>query len=197
MTSVFPIAYFGNIDYFRKLIAAQNVCIETKEHFIKQTVRTRCEILSANGKLVLSIPVERKNGSKTAMADVTIANQTEWRKMHWKAIESAYSSSPYFDFYSSEIYELIHQTEPNLIKFALTIQNRILHWLDIEKAFTLSTEYVKPLGNVDYRNDAFDDFSGINSYIQVFSPSNAFEANLSILDVIFCEGPLARRWIIN
>ncbi len=197
MPAVFPVAYFGNIDYFRKLIASENTIIETKEHFIKQTVRSRCTILSANGPLVLSIPIERKNGSKTSMDDAVLSTETDWRKIHWKAIESAYSSAPFFDHYGPEVHDLIYQTEASLVKFNATITERIFEWLDIEKRLTFSSEYISPQEAMDFRNDEFDHCSNIRPYTQVFSPTNQFESNMSILDLIFCEGPLARRWIIS
>ena len=197
MPAVFPVAYFGNIDYFRKLIASENTIIETKEHFTKQTVRSRCTILSANGALVLSIPIERKNGSKTSMDDAVLSTETDWRKIHWKAIESAYSSAPYFDYYGPEVHDLIYQTEASLVKFNRAITDRIFEWLDLEKKLTYSSDYISPQEALDFRNDEFDDCSDIRSYTQVFSPTNQFEPNMSILDLIFCEGPLARRWIIS
>jgi len=197
MPAVFPVAYFGNIDYFRKLIASEHTIIETKEHYIKQTVRSRFTILSANGPLVLSIPIERKNGSKTSMDNAVLSTETDWRKIHWKAIESAYSSAPFFDHYGPEVHDLIYQKEASLVKFNSTITERIFEWLDLDKKLTFSSDYVSPQEALDFRNDEFDDCSGIRSYTQVFSPTNQFEANLSILDLIFCEGPLARRWIIS
>jgi hypothetical protein len=197
MPAVFPVAYFGNIDYFRKLVASDEVIIETKEHFIKQTIRSRCVILSANGSLVLSIPIERINGSKTSMDLALISNEADWRKVHWKAIESAYSSAPFFDHYGPEVHELIYQTEASLVKFNSLITERIFEWLDLDKKLAFSSEYISPLEAIDFRNNEFDDCSDLEPYIQVFSPTNQFEPNMSILDLVFCEGPLARRWIIS
>ncbi len=197
MTSVFPIAYFGNIDYFRKMMSCEDVSIETKEHFIKQTVRSRCTILSANGPLVLSIPVERKNGSKTAIDEVLLSKETDWKKTHWKAIESAYSSAPYFEYYSPEVRELIYQEETSLVKFTAAITQRICEWLDLDVKLDYTREYANPSEINDFRTDEFITSSSLKPYTQVFSPTNQFEANLSILDLVFCEGPLARRWIIS
>lgn len=197
MPAVFPLAYFGNIDYFRKLISSENGIIETKEHFIKQTVRSRCTILSANGQLVLSIPVERKYGSKTPMDNTVLSKETDWRKIHWKAIESAYSSAPFFEYYGPEVRDLIYQNEASLVTFNAIILDRIFEWLDIEKTYTFSTEYISPQKAMDFRCDGFDDCSTIRPYTQVFAPTNQFEPNMSILDLVFCEGPLARRWFVS
>ena len=199
MTPVFPTVYFGNLAYYRSLFSLEEIKIESKEHFIKQTFRNRCEILTANGVQQLSIPVIRKNGSKTAIEEVEISNDTDWRKDHWKAIESAYSSSPYFEHYGLEIKELIFQNESNLLKFNKTIQDRIFTWFDFELSTDFSTDY--SIQKKDYRtllnqNTNLESTSK-NKYIQVFSPSHNFVHNLSILDALFCLGPMARKLIVE
>lgn len=197
MISVFPIAYFGNIEYYKLFLAAETPVIEAKEHFIKQTIRTRCEILTANGLQQLSVPVTKHRGSKTPMDGVEISDQTDWRKIHWKAIESAYSSAPFFDHYGMEVEELIYQKEKNLIQFDLNIMKRIDNWLDLKADYTISNEYMTQDIQADHRLNDFSAHSPMNRYKQVFEPTGNFIPNLSILDLIFCEGPLARNWLIE
>ena len=193
MNTIFSTSYFGNILYYSQLIKCASISIEAKEHFIKQTYRNRCEILTANGIQVLSIPVIRKNGSKTSTDEVEISLDTDWRKDHWKAIESAYSSSPYFEHYGGEIKELIYQNETNLLKFNKNIQDRIQSWLGIATETEFTTEYK----GVD---DGFVTNLKSNSYIeyiQVFGEPLSFKENLSIVDAIFCLGPMARKLLIE
>jgi hypothetical protein len=197
MVTVFPIAYFGNIEYYRELLNATNPIIEVKEHFIKQTLRTRCEILTANGSLQLSIPVIRHMGSKTPIDEVLISNENDWRKTHWRALESAYSSSPFFDHYSMEIEELIYSQETNLIQFNLDILIRIDRWLSLNLDYKCSDSYISDEILIDHRSNSFTSFKPIKPYRQVFSTNGEFTANLSILDLLFCEGPMARNWLIN
>lgn len=196
MVTVFPTAYFGNIEYFRELVEAKNPVLETKEHFVKQTLRTRCDILTANGILQLTVPVIRHLGSKTPMDEVSISYQNDWRKIHWKAIESAYSSSPYFDYYGIEVEELIFQDESNLVKFNQSIMDKILSWLDLDLNISYSDRYIEEAIVVDHRSNDFSLFKQMKPYKQVFAKENEFIPNLSILDVIFCEGPLARKWVV-
>jgi hypothetical protein len=197
VVSVFPIAYFGNIEYYRQFLRADSPIIETREHFIKQTIRTRCEILNANGIQQLSIPVSKHRGSKTPMNELEISDQTDWRKIHWKAIESAYSSAPFFDHYGMEVEELIYQKEMNLIQFDLNIMQRIDQWLDLKGYYSCSQTYVSENIGTDHRLSDFTQLEPIKSYYQVFEPTGAFVPNLSILDLLFCEGPLARNWLIE
>jgi hypothetical protein len=197
MPAIFPTAYFGNISYFRKMCSSPRIEIESKEHFIKQTLRSRCEILSANGVQKLSVPVVKIHGSKTATGDVEISHATDWRKDHWKAIESAYASSPYFDHYGMEVKALVYNEERNLILFNLAITKCMLSWLAIDINFTLTSTYEPSLHVYDFQNKVGEvKTETVKPYIQVFSNSNTFVPDLSLLDLIFCEGPLARNWII-
>jgi hypothetical protein len=197
MTTIFPVAYFGNIAYFRELIQAEHGILEVKEHFVKQTLRTRCEIATANGLLQLNIPVVRKNGSKTVLEAIEIAYETDWRKSHWKAIESAYASAPFFEYYGSEVHELIYANEKNLVLFNLKITQRILSWLDISLELKTSEEYLHSTEILDFRGSDFLGSAGMATYTQVFNTAEAFNPNLSILDIIFCEGPMARNWVVQ
>lgn len=194
---VFPTAYFGNITYFKSLVAAENPIIETQEHFVKQTLRSRCEISGPNGVQVLSLATTKKNGSKTSMKDVEIVSNS-WQKIHWKSIEAAYASSPYFDYYGEEILELIHSKTTSLIELNKLITNRILLWLDLDMALDYSDEYVEGTMQNDYRNDDFTlpEHETFPPYTQVFESKDKCIKNLSILDLILNEGPLARNWIV-
>ena len=193
MSQIFPTSYFGNLSYYSALIQEASIIFEAKEHFIKQTYRNRCEVLTGNGIQAISIPVIRKNGSKTAIDEVEISNDTDWRKDHWKAIESAYSNSPYFDHYGLEVKELIYNQETNLLKFNEQIHKLICTWLGIATDYKFSNEY----SSISESTYQFKEKELIKPYIQVFGDSNSFATNLSILDAIFCLGPMARKLIVN
>jgi hypothetical protein len=194
MISVFPTSYFGNMSYYSSILKYDKIVLEAKENFIKQTFRNRCEILTANGVQQLSIPVIRKNGSKTSIDEVEISYDTDWRKDHWKAIESAYSNSPYFDHYGTEVKELIYFNESNLLRFNENIHNRICNWLGIDIPFSYSSEYLAINSSNRYN---FEIYPNLNKYIQVFGNRSSFEPNISIIDAVFCLGPIARVQIIN
>ena len=193
MAQIFPTSYFGNLSYYAALIQEPSIVIEAKEHFIKQTYRNRCEVLTGNGVQAISIPVIRKNGSKTSIDEVEISNDTDWRKDHWKAIESAYSNSPYFDHYGIEVKELIYNQETNLLKFNENIHQRICLWLGIETQHQFSSEFLSSSESTYH----FNVNPAIKNYIQVFGDTNSFIPNLSILDAIFCLGPMARKLLTN
>ena len=200
MNSLFPTSYFGNINYFRTLAKEKNVLIEGKEHFPKQTFRNRFEILTSNGIQSLSIPVNKINGTKTLTEDIEISYLADWRKDHWKAIESAYSSSPYFEHYGIEVHELIYQNENNLLKFNQGIIDRIIEWLEIPTEINFTTEYTfSETSSNDFRETLCSKKQNYDQklkYTQVFENQTEFTENLSILDAVFCLGPMARKLII-
>jgi hypothetical protein len=195
--AVFPTAYFGNIAYFAELARSTYPIIEGKEHFVKQTIRTRCSIAGANGIQQLSIPVIRPHGSKTLMEDVMLSETDPWKKIHWRSIESAYANAPFFEEYDQEIKQLIFQDETNLLKYNQRITQEIFQLLDINLALGRTESYETNNERIDFRMVDFESPIEMKKYIQVFRDSNHFSTNLSILDLLFCEGPIARRWLIN
>lgn len=194
---IFPTAYFGGIYYFKELYQSGESRIESHEHFLKQTCRTRCTILSANGVHRLSVPVIRPNGSKTVISEVLISQKEKWQKDHWKSIESAYASSPYFESYDLEIKDLIYQKEENLLIYNTNITKEIYRLLDLNCTIQNTDEFEHTTKGKDFRAFDFEQSIEMKSYTQVFAEKEHFISNLSILDLLFCQGPFARNWILN
>lgn len=200
MIAVFPTTYFGSVIFFRELVRHERVFIETKEHFPKQSYRNRCDILSADGILSLSIPVKKENGSKTPTDQILLADHENWRARHWRSIKSAYQSSPYFDYYGMEVEELLNSDDELLIDFNQRITQRILTWLDIDLHLERSNEF-QPIIESDPRENLVDKNKNNEfekaPYLQVFPSEQSFTPNISILDAVMCLGPLARNLLIN
>lgn len=199
MVPILPTSYFGSIAYFKELAKHSSVLIEAKEHFPKQTYRNRCDILGGDGILSLSIPTKKPNGSKTATEQIILPDEENWRIRHWRAITSAYQSAAYFDYYGVEVEELLFNEEENLLKFNTAITERILKWLYIDTEIEMTNDF-EPMIENDFRislvqKDAFQD-KQIAPYIQVFPGKDSFQESISILDAIFCEGPMARKLIL-
>ena len=194
MQNVLPLNYFGSIRYFQELLRPQSV-IDIHEHYIKQTGRSRCEILSANGRIQLSVPVSKPYGSKTAIKDVEVSYNTDWQRVHWRAIESAYASSAFFDDYAFDIERLIFSGQKTLMGLDLASIQLVNSWLDLELDYHCSENFLEGLNINDLRNVDLESNS-IPRYYQLFSSSDNFESGLSVLDLIFSEGPMARKWLI-
>lgn len=197
-------AYLAPIQYYSKLVQFDKVIIEAHENFIKQSYRNRCNIYGANGKLPLSIPI-KKDKPKTKIKDIRIDYDTNWRKLHWKSIESAYRSSPFFEFYQDDIRPFYDVKYTYLLDFNHDIQKIICEQLEIEPTVSFSEEYHTELDQsiCDFRDKIhpkkkFED-SQFNptKYTQVFQDKHGFLPNLSIIDLLFNEGPNAINVLID
>lgn len=196
---VFSSVYFGEIPYFQALANYEEVFIDPLEYYKKQTWRSRTRILTGNGPLTLSVPVNRKHGKETRMQDALISEEgKDWRKDHWKAIESAYMHAPYFFYYGEQVKDLIFQQTFYLLEFNKTILQQVLKWLDLSIEVKLLEKPVPQAIEEDYRilldNKTFSTHS--EPYIQVFSDKMDFVPQLSILDLLMNEGPLARNLVV-
>ena len=196
-TIVLTSSFFPNIQHFTYLYNAQKVMIECCENYQKKTYRNRYEIYGANGIVPLSVPVEKGNTQKQIIKDVRIAYHTSWNETHWKTIESAYNSSPYFLYYEDEIRAVFMKKWDFLLDMNIASINTILNCFEIKKEIELTSTYnlsgyyendlrelVQP--KYDFKNDS--KFIPIE-YRQVFGLKYGFIPNLSILDLLFNKGP--------
>ena len=192
MSVILSTAYLPPIEFFKHLKREDEVLLEKFETYPKQTYRNRCIILTANGPLTLTIPVVKPNGNRTLIKDVRIDNSVKWRKEHWRAMESAYRSSAFFEFIYDYLMPYYSKEWDFLWDFNLNIISTISDVLDINlnlketKLYSPSHE-----GYVDLRNSIspkakYFDTAGINSnqYYQVFGSRFGFVPNLSILDLL-------------
>lgn len=201
MLPVFPTAYFGSIAYYQQLFRFEAVAIEQWDTFPKQTFRNRCTIPTANGIQRLTVPVEKPNGSKSLTKEIRISEQQDWRKIQWRTLFSAYGSAPYFEHYAQDIEQLLFSPIPDLLSFNMQISSMIAQLFDTEIRFVPTEDYIPVMDQKeDFRSYPFDstDAPGFRNmqYTQVYFGQTAFYANMSILDLLFCEGPMGRKKII-
>ena len=195
MTAVFPSAYFPSIGYLKAYFSYEDRCIEVYESFPKQTYRNRCDIATSAGKLRLSIPLKKPEGSKTKTKDVLIDGSAAWQKEHWRSIRTAYASAPYFEQYDKEVHQLIHTDSKYLMDLNSSILGFIHQVVDLPFERQETASYNAD-GIIDLRNETFDSVK-TPAYFQVFSEENGFIPYLSILDLLFNEGPFIRNWILS
>lgn len=195
--TVFPIAYFPSILYCREWFQSENSLLEIHENFPKQTIRNRCEILTGNGVLRLSVPVVHQSGVKIPTHEVKIIQKGSWKTDHWRAIESAYSYAPYFEDYAQDIQNIIFESTGLLLETNLKCLELIATILDKPLDFETTSEYLFEVEK-DFRIIDFSSKENWNlpNYQQVFSYNKPFTPNLSIIDLIFNEGPFCRKWVL-
>ena len=191
-----PTAYLAPISYYAIILQHPNCSIELNEHFIKQSIRNRCDIYGANGKLRLSIPKERKGSSKTIIENLKISYKQNWQKQHWNAIESAYNSSPFFEYFKDELKPFFEEKEGCLVNFNSKLQKAILSMLHEDNTIKNTTEYLHKGDFFDLRNYTCE-LKKQEKYDQVFMEKQGFIPNLSILDLLFNLGPESADYLHN
>ncbi len=183
--------YFGPISCWKQIINS-NILWDVHQNYIKQTYRNRTFIHSANGLQILTVPVKHSK-IKFSMLEAKIDNSIAWQKNHWRSIESAYSSSPFFEFYKDSLEKIYIKEYIYLTKFNFDIIKLILEWTDIEMKSELSKDYKIGYENsLDLRKNMENKKYSCSEnlkYRQVFSDKNGFLNDLSIIDLIFNEGP--------
>jgi hypothetical protein len=192
-------AYVGNIHFYSKFFQYEEVWLEANENYQKQSYRNRFDIYSANGRLTLTAPVIYSNKPKTKIKDVELDYAMDWQKVHFKSIESAYRSSPFYEFFMDEFMFVFEQKEKYLYDLNKKIMAVIMDLLQLDHSRLRETaKFIKPSEtgeNVkDFRNlihpksKKNDPEFKPASYHQVFEEKHGFIENLSILDLLFNEG---------
>lgn len=184
-------AYLPPVLYLREVLKAPHVLIETQEHFVKQTWRNRCEILTANGRLSLSVPLE-KHADKELSSLKRISYAERWQQQHWRTISSAYKASPYFEFFEDDFRPFYEQRYEFLLEFNTALLKTILHILRVRKDLHFTSVYEKyPLYVTDYRDTL--PAGDISQYYQAFSIGAGFVPGLSCIDALFNIGLETRQ----
>lgn len=196
-------AYFGPVSQYAAMIKAEKVVFENEDNYQKQTYRNRMYIYGANGKLSLNVPI-RHTGNKSnhqKYRDVRIENDFPWQKQHWRSLETVYRTSPFFEFYEDDFKPLYDENFEFLIDFNYKCFELAQESLQIEINFEKTTEYfLNPEGMVNGRSLINAKNSKpviIEPYTQVFQEKFGFLNDLSIVDLLFNEGPNALNYLKN
>lgn len=188
---VFSSAYFPSLAYVRAVQHNPNFEIDLYEHFIKQSIRTRAEVLTANGLVQLNIPIVHVSGQKQTMAAIQIDYTKNWQAEHWRTIESAYGAAPHFEHYAHDIQSIFAKKH----RFLHELNTEILLWLDQALALKLNISFSAEFtGQTNANKKAWleRDVQISKAYKQVFGEPGGFIPNLSILDGLMNEGPMIR-----
>ena len=204
-TVLLQTTYFGPVQWYQKLCRYDHCLIEQYDSYQKQTYRNRCVIATANGLQALTVPVEHNvqrltNDSQQLTKDLRISDHNQWRRVHWNALQSAYSESPFFEYYADDIRPFFEQRYDYLIDFNEAIRQKMCELIDIHPKVDYTTEY---LSTLNAQHSTQHDFREVihakhplpdadfqpRPYWQVFQHRYGFQSNLSILDLLFCMGP--------
>ena len=185
--------YFPSIAQFH-LIWCNPCVLEVSDNYQKQTYRNRTYIYGANGKQILTVPILHTGGEtgRQLYKEVRVDNQVAWQKLHWKTLQTAYRTTPYFEYYEDKIAPIFTQKHDFLLDLNLRTIEAVLDCLHIDVSWEQTTAYHSTYDGVtDYRylTDAKAAYEvSQEPYYQIFSDKHGFIPNLSILDLLFHEG---------
>jgi hypothetical protein len=203
--AVLSTAYLGPVQYFTKFALYSKVYIEQHETYLKQSFRNRCYICGANGRIALVVPVKRTAGNLTKTKDLLVDYDTSWQRVHWNSIVSSYRSSPFFEYYEDNLKPFYVTKEKRLLDLNQKILQMMIDLLDIDVEIHLTNAFIKHYDEADLRlainpkkRLARDDSRFIaRGYGQVFMEKHGFLPNLSIIDLLFNEGPDSKNIIMQ
>lgn len=192
--------YFPSIAHYVMYAKATHLVYEMEDNFQKQTYRSRTYIYGANGKLMFNVPVRHdKKNKNQKYKDIQIANETAWQRLHWKSLESAYRTSPYFEYYEDELRPLFEKRYTHLIDLNFDTIEIVNECLQLEIETSKTSEYHRIVTDMqDFRKLATvkkEPDYGFDRYTQVFEGKHGFIPNLSILDLLFNEGTNALTYL--
>jgi hypothetical protein len=193
--ALFIPTYFGPISQYSEIINTAEVLFEVHDNFQKQSFRNRCYIFNTNGKQLLNIPVKHPNSSSRKQTkDTLIENTTYWQDQHFKSLKTAYRNSPFFEFYVDDLAHIFEKKYTYLQDINIDTFLFVSEALQISSNFKKTSSYTEVLESNDFRNLAAIKTKPKNlvkPYIQMFDDKHGFLPNLSILDLLFMEGPNA------
>jgi hypothetical protein len=200
--ALLPLAYFPPIPYFKYMLLHEEIVFDLHEHFHKQFYYNRCLISGPNGILKLTIPIIHRH-ERTAIKDVRISYESTWRTLHWRSLEAAYRRSPYFEFYEHYFAPIYSDFKPGyLVEWNIKIFEVLNTILGTSPKITFTDEYKENYDTMeDYRALASPAIltaknTEVKKYHQVFEERQRFFSNLSIIDLLFCEGNEAAKYLM-
>ncbi len=189
-------AYLPNIHYMAWVVAQKKIAFVTHNHYQKQTFRNRTEIFGANGKLKLTVPIIHNKSQIRQIDDqVAIHYENGWQKNHWKSLEAAYRSSPFFEFYEDEFYPFYHQRIEKLMDFNISLIQKIMTLIGAEVETQKKEKGIDEISNLIIAKQ--DTVRENPRYHQVFESKHGFIHNLSVLDLLFNLGPQSHDYLIE
>lgn len=199
-SAIFPLFYLPPVSYFSALKNHNfQFEIEKHEHFVKQTYRSRISIASPDGILDLMIPVVKGSKFHTAMKDVKISYDFKWQRLHWLGLQTCYRSSAYFEYYEDGLAPFYEKKYDFLFDYNLELLNWVLKQLKQSPVNNFTQEFEQEIpADFDFRNQFLKKdihLAETKTYFQVFSDRNQFIPNLSIVDLLFNQGPQTKSYL--
>lgn len=191
-------SYFPSISHFVAIANAGKVTFEMDDNFQKQTNRNRMFIYSPNGIQLLNIPIKHTKEAHQKTRDVRLETAFDWQKQHFKSLEAAYRTSPFFEYFEDELLPIFQKKHTFLMDLNFQAMEIVSKCLRLDFTYDETSEYFHETeGKTDLRHliNGKKDPSVFESYTQVFGEKHGYLNNLSILDLLFNEGRYALDYL--
>ncbi len=195
-------SYFPSISHFVAVAQSSKVTFEMEDNFQKQTNRNRTYIYSPNGLQLLNIPIKHSALGHQKTKEIKIESDFDWQKQHFKSLEAAYRSSPFFEFFEDDLMPIFQKKYTFLMDLNFEAFEIVCRCLRMKIEFDTTTEYfhqIDPAVFTDFRYliNGKKDTAIFENYTQVFDDKHGFLNNLSVLDLLFNEGKFAMDYLKN
>lgn len=191
-------SYFPSISHFVAIAQADLVTLEVEDNFQKQTNRNRMFIYSPNGIQLLNVPIKHTKERHQRIKEVKLETAFDWQKQHFKSLEAAYRTSPFFEYFEDDIRPIFEKQHTFLIDLNMETMAFASKCLGLKFNYDETSEYFHEVNDkADFRNliNGKKDTSVFEPYTQVFGEKHGFINNLSILDLLFNEGRYALDYL--
>lgn len=193
-------SYFPTISHCVAMAKADSITFETEDNFQKQTNRNRTYIYSPNGIQLLNIPIKHTSERHQKTKDVRLETAFDWQKQHFKSLEAAYRTSPFFEYFEDELYPIFNKKHTFLMDLNFETMEIVSKCLRIKFDYNKTTEYFHEVPDyTDFRTlvNGKKATTIFENYTQVFGEKHGFINNLSVLDLLFNEGRYALDYLKN
>lgn len=195
--------YIGTVNYYKMLFGFKYIEFEEYEQYQKGSFRNRTIIPGANGLIPLSVPLQNGRDQRSLFKDIKIAYKENWILQHTRALDACYMRAPFYEFYRDGLFSILNSKE----EYLMDLDRKLIQWVlkmmkaNLEIRFTNSYQKSPGTDTVDARNQFLpNQASSISNqviYGQVFQDRIGFQPNMSILDLLFCNGPASASLLID
>jgi hypothetical protein len=200
MNTLLHPSYFPSISQFVAIVKSDTVTFEVDDNFQKQTNRNRMYIYSPNGIQLLNIPIKHSKEAHQKTRDVKLETAFNWQKQHFKSLEAAYRTSPFFEYFEDDLAPIFTKKHTFLLDLNYQTIAIVSKMLGYNFTYQETTEYFHQVDDkTDFRYliNGKKDTTRLELYTQVFEEKHGFINNLSILDLLFNEGRHALNYLKN
>ncbi|MGB5942214.1 MAG: WbqC family protein [Leeuwenhoekiella sp.] len=194
--------YFGDVLTYAAIAQSERIILEHCDNYQKQTARNRTVIATANGLLKLTVPIKHTTSAiRQKTASVSLENAFTWQRDHWRSLQIAYRTSPYFEYYEDDLKDLFLKEYTNLEALNTDTLKIMLELLQLDQPVQRSTAYHLDF-NTEHDFRFLSNFKRKNKtsllpYRQVFDDKTGFLPHLSILDLLFNLGPESNSYLLK